>query len=114
MVEPRSRAQLAVLVASLGYFVDLYDLVLFSILRVSSLKALGVPDAALTATGATLLDLQLAGMMLGGVVLGVIGDRRGRLAVIFGSIVLYSLANVGNAFVTGFWGYAACRFVAGG
>lgn len=106
-------APLAVLVAALGYFVDLYDLVLFSILRVPSLKALGIADASLVGTGALLLDLQLAGMIVGGVVLGVLGDKRGRLTVMFGSIVLYSLANLANAFVLTVGQYAICRFLAG-
>jgi putative MFS transporter len=104
---------LAILVAALGYFVDLYDLVLFSILRVPSLRALGVPDAELASVGAILLDLQLAGMMLGGVVFGVLGDRGGRLGVLFGSIVLYSVANGANAFVSGVVEYGVLRFAAG-
>jgi hypothetical protein len=107
------RVLLAVVVAALGYFVDLYDVVLFSILRVPSLKSIGVPDAQLVHTGALLLDLQLAGMIVGGVVLGVLGDRRGRVSVVFGSIVVYSLANLANALVTSVTGYAALRFVAG-
>lgn len=104
---------LAVLVAALGYFVDMYDLVLFSILRVPSLQQLGLSGSALTSTGALLLNVQLAGMIVGGFVLGVIGDRRGRLAVVFGSIVIYSLANFANAFVDSIAGYAVARAVAG-
>jgi MFS family permease len=106
-------AILAVIVAALGYFVDLYDLVLFSILRVPSLTALGVAPDAITSTGGSLLQIQLAGMIVGGVVLGIIGDKRGRLTVMFGSIVMYSLANLANAFVVTVAQYAACRFVAG-
>lgn len=106
-------ARLAVVVAALGYFVDLYDLVLFSILRLPSLKSIGVPEAALTSTGGLLLDLQLGGMLLGGVLWGMLGDRRGRLTVLFGSIVMYSLANLGNAFVQGVAGYGVCRVLAG-
>jgi len=94
-----SAVTLAVLVAALGYFVDLYDLVLFSILRVPSLKGLGLAGEAITVDGAMLLNLQLAGMFVGGLAWGVLGDRRGRLAVLFGSIILYSLANLANAFV---------------
>lgn len=109
----RRRVAFAVLVAALGYFVDIYDLVLFSILRVPSLRGIGVSDAALTRTGGLLLNVQLAGMIVGGVVLGVIGDRRGRLAVVFGSIVLYSLANLANAFVHSVPAYAVARAVAG-
>jgi len=111
---PGSRAWLAVLVAALGYFVDIYDLVLFSILRVPSLKGIGIssPDE-LTSTGALLLNVQLAGMIVGGVVLGMLGDKRGRLNVVFGSIILYSLANFANAFITSVPQYAFLRFVAG-
>ncbi len=110
---PAARVPLAVLVAALGYFVDIYDLVLFSILRIPSLKEIGVPDADLTGVGALLLNLQLAGMIVGGFVLGVLGDRRGRLGVVFGSIVLYSLANFANALVHSVAAYGAVRFVAG-
>ncbi len=109
----RSATTLAVLVAALGYFVDIYDLVLFSILRVPSLKGLGLDDAAITTQGAFLLNIQLTGMILGGIAWGVLGDRRGRLTVLFGSIVLYSLANLLNAFVTSVPQYAALRFLAG-
>jgi MFS transporter, putative metabolite:H+ symporter len=106
-------ARLAVVVAALGYFVDLYDLVLFSILRVPSLKSLQIPEANLTSTGGILLDLQLIGMLVGGVAWGLLGDRRGRLTVLFGSIVLYSLANLANAFVHDTTAYGVCRLLAG-
>ncbi|MBM4098462.1 MAG: MFS transporter [Planctomycetes bacterium] len=105
---------LAVLVAALGYFVDLFDLVLFSILRIPSLKALGITDPdQLTAVGKRLLDIQLVGMLLGGVAFGMLGDRMGRLKTLFGSILLYSVANILNAFVTDVWQYEVLRFVAG-
>lgn len=108
------RVALAVLAAALGYFVDIYDLVLFSILRVPSLASLGVPKGdANTAAGASILQFQLAGLMLGGVVLGVVADKRGRRAVVFGSILLYSLANIANALVWSVDAYKAIRFVAG-
>jgi MFS transporter, putative metabolite:H+ symporter len=110
---PRTRVPVAVLVAALGYFVDIYDLVLFSILRVPSLSQLGLSGADLTSTGAFLLNVQLAGMIAGGFVLGALGDRRGRLGVVFGSIIIYSLANFANAFVGSVGAYAAVRFVAG-
>jgi MFS family permease len=106
-------ARLAVVVAALGYFVDLYDLVLFSILRVPSLKSLGVLEGAVTSTGGLLLDLQLGGMLLGGILWGMLGDRRGRLTVLFGSIVMYSLANLGNAWVHDVTWYGVCRVFAG-
>jgi MFS family permease len=104
----------AVAVAALGYFVDLFDLVLFSILRVPSLKALGITTPEeLTRIGKHLLDLQLTGMLLGGIAFGVLGDRMGRLKTLFGSILLYSLANLLNAFMTQVWHYEVLRFVAG-
>jgi MFS transporter, putative metabolite:H+ symporter len=102
-----------VLVAALGYFVDVYDLLVFSIVRVASLKELGVDGEALTGTGVFLLNTQLAGMLLGGVLWGVWGDKKGRLTILFGSILLYSAANIANAFVTDVFQYALCRFMAG-
>jgi putative MFS transporter len=105
---------LAVAVAALGYFVDLFDLVLFSIVRVPSLKALGVTEAEqLTTVGKRLLDIQLTGMLLGGIAFGMLGDRLGRIKTLFFSILLYSLANILNAFVTDVWQYEVLRFVAG-
>ena len=98
-LKTKSTVTAAVLLAALGYFVDIYDLVLFSVLRVSSLKSLGVDDSQLVSTGGLLLNLQLTGMILGGGAWGVLADKRGRLTVLFGSIIIYSLANLGNAFV---------------
>jgi len=107
------RVVLAVIVAALGYFVDIYDLILFSIVRVASLRDLGVPAAELLSTGVRLLNMQMIGMLVGGVLWGILGDRRGRLSVLFGSISLYSLANIANGFVTSVDAYAALRLVAG-
>ncbi|MEZ4588139.1 MAG: MFS transporter [Gemmatimonadales bacterium] len=104
---------LAVLVAALGYFVDIYDLILFSIVRVRSLEALGVPASEHVRVGVSLLSWQMAGMLLGGIIWGVLGDIRGRLSVLFGSILLYSLANLANAAVTSVPAYAWLRFIAG-
>ncbi|WP_082016931.1 MFS transporter [Hymenobacter sp. DG25B] len=103
----------AVVVAALGYFVDIYDLVLFSIVRVPSLKALGIADAAILDQGVLLLNMQMAGMLVGGILWGVLGDKRGRLTVLFGSILLYSLANIANGFVQELRQYAALRLIAG-
>lgn len=101
-------------IAALGYFVDMYDLSLFGIVRVPSLKALGVVEPArLLTVGAYLYNWQMFGMLLGGIFWGILGDRRGRLSVLFGSILLYSLANLANAFVTSIPLYAALRFIAG-
>src|SRR5688572_15757970 len=103
----------AVIVAALGYFVDIYDLVLFSIVRVASLKDLGVPADQLLDKGVLLLDMQMGGMLLGGILWGILGDKKGRLTVLFGSILLYSIANVLNGFVQTLEQYAVLRFIAG-
>jgi MFS transporter, putative metabolite:H+ symporter len=102
-----------VIVAALGYFVDIYDLLLFSIVRKPSLSALGVPDANLLDQGEYLLRIQMGGLLLGGIIWGIMGDKRGRLSVLFGSILLYSLANIANGFVTSVNQYAILRFIAG-
>jgi MFS family permease len=112
-VQNRQAVRLAVLVAALGYFVDIYDLILFSIVRVRSLTSIGVAPADLLPTGVLLLNMQMTGMLLGGIAWGVLGDKRGRLSVLFGSIVMYSLANLANAFVTSVPQYAALRLLAG-
>lgn len=102
-----------VLVGALGYFVDIYDLVLFSILRTASLKGLGVPDHQLLDVGVQLLNWQMSGLLIGGILWGILGDKRGRVSVLFGSILLYSLANIANAFVQTVEQYSALRFIAG-
>ncbi|MBW3130138.1 MFS transporter [Hymenobacter profundi] len=103
-----------VIVASLGYFVDIYDLVLFSIIRVQSLNGIGITDAnAVTEQGQYLLSMQMGGMLLGGILWGVLGDKRGRLSVLFGSILMYSLANIANGFVQTIDQYAWLRLIAG-
>ncbi|HEY0610093.1 MAG TPA: MFS transporter [Chitinophaga sp.] len=105
---------IAVIVASLGYFVDIYDLLLFTIVRVPSLKDLGVPQNEIdTGVGLLLINIQMIGMLLGGVLWGILGDKKGRLSVLFGSILLYSVANIANGFVHGTTGYLIWRFVAG-
>src|SRR6185295_16698103 len=86
---------MAVIVAALGYFVDIYDLLLFGIVRQPSLKSLGFSgDEQLLDMGAFLFSWQMGGMLIGGIIWGIIGDKRGRLSVLFGSIFLYSLANI--------------------
>jgi predicted MFS family arabinose efflux permease len=109
----RRAVTMAVLIAALGYFVDIYDLLLFSIVRVSSLKDLGLGPEAVASEGEAILQLQMFGMLLGGILWGVLGDRRGRLSVLFGSIVLYSLANIANGFVQDATQYRWIRFIAG-
>ena len=103
----------AVIVGALGYFVDIYDLVLFLLVRTSSLTALGYSGPQLVSEGAWLFNWQMGGMMLGGIFWGLLGDRFGRLKILFGSIILYSLANIANAFVHDLNTYTICRFVAG-
>ncbi len=103
----------AVLLAALGYFVDIYDLVLFSIVRVKSLQGIGVPEADLMTQGVFLLNMQMAGMLLGGILWGILGDKKGRLSVLLGSIFLYSAANIANGFVNDVPTYAVLRFIAG-
>ena len=114
-LEPAQRRQalLLILVAALGNFVDVYDLLLFSLLRGPSLAGLGVPADQLLPVGLRILNWQAAGLLLGGVLWGVWGDKRGRLAVLFGSILLYSIANLLNGLVTSVDQYAALRFLAG-
>ncbi len=116
MDSPRSNLVLyaTVAVAGLGYFVDIYDLLLFSIIRMESLKAIGITDALdLQNIGLSLLNWQMAGMLIGGVLWGVWGDKKGRLSVLFGSIILYSLANIANGFVETVGQYKVLRFIAG-
>ena len=102
-----------VLVAAMGYFVDIYDLLLFSIVRVPSLKSLGLTGQALTDNGIFLLNIQMIGLLLGGIFWGILGDKKGRLFVLFGSILLYSVANIANGFVHSIESYAVWRFIAG-
>jgi MFS family permease len=110
---------LPVVVAALGYFVDIYDLLLFGIVRVPSLRDLGLSEAQISTVGARIQNWQMAGLLLGGILWGTLGDKRGRLSVLFGSIITYSLANIASGFVkqvtfmspTDY--YAAVRFVAG-
>jgi MFS transporter, putative metabolite:H+ symporter len=109
----RDIVSLPVIVAALGYFVDIYDLVLFSIVRVPSLKSFGLAGKELIDYGVYLLNMQMIGMLLGGILWGWLGDVKGRLKIMFGSILLYSLANIANGFVQSLEAYAILRFVAG-
>jgi MFS family permease len=109
----RTVFSLPVIVAALGYFVDIYDLVLFSIVRVPSLKSFGLQGQELIDQGVFLLNMQMAGMLVGGVIWGVLGDRKGRLKIMFASIFLYSVANLLNGTVSSLPAYAALRFIAG-
>lgn len=113
MKELKKILTIPVLVVALGYFVDIFDLTLFNMLRVPSLDALGVLKSEQVEIGILLLNSQMFGMLLGGILWGVLGDKKGRLQVLFGSILMYSLANFANAFVTNIPTYAILRFVSG-
>jgi MFS family permease len=102
-----------VIVAALGYFVDIYDLLLFSIVRIPSLRDLGLDEAQISATGASILNWQMSGLLIGGILWGVMGDKRGRLSVLFGSILTYSLANIACSFVQDAETYRWLRLIAG-
>jgi len=102
-----------VIVASLGYFVDIYDLILFSVVRRPSLMSLGVTGDALLDKGIYLLNMQMYGMLIGGIIWGILGDKKGRLSVLFLTILLYSLANIANAYAQNLTQYAVLRFLAG-
>lgn len=104
---------LPVIAAALGYFVDIYDLLLFNILRIKSLSDLGYSAVDIDLKGEWILGLQMGGLLAGGILWGVLGDKKGRLKVLFGSIIIYSLANVATGFVQNATQYAAARFVAG-
>ena len=104
---------LAVAVSALGYFVDIYDLLLFNVFRTKSLLEIGVAQDDLVSAGIKILNWQMAGMLLGGIIWGILGDKLGRMRVLFGSILLYSLASLANAWVSSTEGYAVLRFIAG-
>jgi len=107
---------LAVIVAALGYFVDIYDLLLFTIVREPSLKSLGVDlsnTKMVIAVSTKVINWQMWGMLLGGIIWGIMGDKKGRLSVLFGSIILYSIANFFTGFVQDVQQYALARFAAG-
>ena len=102
-----------IVVAALGYFVDIYDLVIFSIVRIQSFRDIGIPEADMRTDGEYVLNMQMGGLLLGGLLWGIIGDKYGRIRVLFGSILLYSLANIVNGLVQDIHSYAWIRFIAG-
>ncbi len=102
-----------VIVAALGYFVDIYDLLLFSITRVPALESLGLKPDEILSRGEGILMWQMAGLLIGGIIWGIMGDKKGRLSVLFGSIILYSLANIANGFVENAEQFKYIRFIAG-
>jgi MFS family permease len=102
-----------VIVGALGYFVDIYDVLLFGIVRKPSLASLGLSPEQVTSVGEDIISIQMAGLLIGGIIWGIMGDKKGRLSVLFGSIILYSLANIANGMVTNTTQYAVVRFIAG-
>jgi putative MFS transporter len=109
----QSPFNITVLVAGMGFFIDVFDLFLFNVYRIPSLRELGLEGQELTRKGEFLLSIQMAGMMLGGILTGIIGDKKGRVKALYASIVLYSIANIANSFVTDINTYALVRFLAG-
>ena len=104
---------LAVIVSAMGFFVDVYDLLLFAIIRKASLADLGLTPEQILTEGEMLISVQMVGLLLGGILFGIIGDKKGRLSVLFGSILLYSIANILNGMVHTIPQYAVLRFIAG-
>jgi MFS family permease len=104
---------LAIIASALGFFVDLYDIIILSIVRSKSLLELGIPESELLSKGVSLINVQMVGMLIGGFVWGIIGDKLGRLSVLFGSIILYSSATFANAYAPNFEIYLLLRFLAG-
>src|SRR5258708_957390 len=108
-----SLLNIAVIVGALGYFVDVYDLLLFSIIRVPSLKSLGLNAEQISRDGFRIINIQMLGLLIGGIIWGVLGDKKGRLKVLFASIILYSLGSIANGFVHTVTQYEAVRFITG-
>ena len=112
---PNKKVILLIIVAALGYFVDIYDLVLFGVVKAESLSQImsGYSIEKQASTGKFLFNMQMLGMLIGGLLWGILGDKKGRIKVLFGSIMLYSIANLLNAFVTDITSYAIIRVIAG-
>ncbi len=104
---------LPVIVGALGFFVDVFDLLLFNIIRKPSLKSLGLDENSIDTTGEFILNIQMLGLVVGGILWGMLGDKKGRLKVLFGSILLYSVATIANGFVQDATTYTWLRFIAG-
>lgn len=113
MTKEKVNINFTVFVAALGYFVDIFDLTLFGVLRVSSLKDLNLTPEQITNVGLNILSIQMLGMLIGGILWGIIGDKIGRKFAMFGSILTFSLANIANAFILDVNQYTILRFIAG-
>jgi MFS transporter, putative metabolite:H+ symporter len=110
---PPGILNIAVIVAALGYFVDIYDLLLFTVVKKESMLQVGATEASLLADSSRVINWQMIGLLLGGIFWGILADKKGRLSVLFGSIILYSIANIFTSFVHTVDQYALWRFVAG-
>ena len=115
MQKQNNKVVLTIIIAALGYFVDIYELLLFSIVRKPSLLGIGVEDLAIPMLEAStkVINWQMTGLLLGGILWGVLGDKKGRLSVLFGSILLYSIANFATGYVQTIEQYAWARFIGG-
>lgn len=109
----KSLVSIPVIVAALGYFVDIYDLLLFTIVKAPSMRGLGATDATMLVDSTRVINWQMGGLLIGGILWGILGDKRGRLSVLFGSIILYSVANFVTGYIQTVEQYAWCRFIAG-
>lgn len=109
----KSLFSIPLIVAALGYFVDIYDLLLFTIVKAPSMRGVGATDLTMLADSTRVINWQMTGLLIGGIAWGVLGDKKGRLSVLFGSIILYSVANFITGFIETVDQYATCRFVAG-
>ncbi len=112
-IDMKRHIWLAIIASALGFFVDLYDIIILSIVRTKSLLDMGVAEADLMSKGVNLINIQMAGMLIGGFIWGIIGDKFGRLSVLFGSIILYSTATFVNAYASSYEVYLILRFLAG-
>jgi len=112
-MKSNNKTYLIVVIAALGYFVDIYDLILFNVVKETSLAAIGISGDLYKSYEISLFNWQMFGMLLGGLLWGILGDKKGRISVLFGSILMYSLANIANGLVTNIEQYTLCRFIAG-
>jgi MFS family permease len=108
-----NKIKLTVLISALGYFVDVYDIMLFSVVREISLADIGVEKNNPLDVGLSILNWQVLGLLLGGIIWGYIGDKKGRVKVLLYSILIYSTMNIANAFINNIEQYKICRFIAG-
>ncbi|MFM1914305.1 MAG: hypothetical protein RIR51_2158, partial [Bacteroidota bacterium] len=113
LINSSFKSKLLIFVAALGYFVDVYDLIVFSVIRTDSLRSLGFEGDELITIGIRLMNFQMVGLLVGGILWGVLGDKKGRVSVLFGSILVYSGANFINGFIDNIHLYSALRFIAG-